>query len=664
MTYFVTGATGFIGRHLLEKLLLRKGRIFCLVRKESLGKFEALRERLGADKDRLVAVNGDLGKARLGIAPASLKSMSGKISHFFHLAALYDLSADEASQVSANIDGTRHAVQVAETIKAGCFHHVSSIAAAGLYPGVFREDMFEEAEGLDNVYFRTKHESEGIVRKECKRPFRIYRPGIVIGSSKTGEMDKIDGPYYLFGLIKRMREVLPPWVPTVGLEGGRLNLVPVDWVAAALDHIAHAAKLDSRCFHLVDPAPRRIGEVLNIFADAGHAPKMSMRIDARMFAFVPSAVRQALSNLPPVRRMVNTFLRDFGIPSEVMRMINYPTRFDTRECERALRGSKIKFPDLKSYAWRIWDYWERHLDPALFVDRSLSGKVRRKVVVVTGGTSGIGRAVAMKVAAAGAKVIVCARGEDELAATKAEIEAAGGTCHTYRVDLADLASCDEFVAKVGAEHGGADILINNAGRSIRRAIASSYDRFHDFERTMQLNYFGSLRLIMGFLPRMAERHRGHIINISSIGVLTNAPRFSAYVSSKAALDAFSRCAQAEFSDQGINFTTINMPLVKTPMIAPTKMYDSVPTLSPEEAADLVVEAIIERPVRVATRTGVFAQLFYAIAPRAYEIVMNTAFRLFPDSPAAKGIKGVRQEQQQGASSEQVAFAALMRGVHW
>ncbi|MGB2789913.1 MAG: SDR family oxidoreductase, partial [Dokdonella sp.] len=580
MTYFVTGATGFIGRHLLEKLLLRKGRIFCLVRKESLGKFEALRERLGADKDRLVAVNGDLGKARLGIAPASLKSMNGKISHFFHLAALYDLSADEASQVSANIDGTRHAVQVAETIKAGCFHHVSSIAAAGLYPGVFREDMFEEAEGLDNVYFRTKHESEGIVRKECKRPFRIYRPGIVIGSSKTGEMDKIDGPYYLFGLIKRMREVLPPWVPTVGLEGGRLNLVPVDWVAAALDHIAHAAKLDSRCFHLVDPAPRRIGEVLNIFADAGHAPKMSMRIDARMFAFVPSAVRQALSNLPPVRRMINTFLRDFGIPSEVMRMINYPTRFDTRECERALRGSKIKFPDLKSYAWRIWDYWERHLDPALFVDRSLSGKVRRKVVVVTGGTSGIGRAVAMKVAAAGAKVIVCARGEDELAATKAEIEAAGGTCHTYRVDLADLASCDEFVAKVSAEHGGADILINNAGRSIRRAIASSYDRFHDFERTMQLNYFGSLRLIMGFLPRMAERHRGHIINISSIGVLTNAPRFSAYVSSKAALDAFSRCAQAEFSDQGINFTTINMPLVKTPMIAPTKMYDSVPTLSP------------------------------------------------------------------------------------
>jgi NAD(P)-dependent dehydrogenase (short-subunit alcohol dehydrogenase family) len=133
---------------------------------------------------------------------------------------------------------------------------------------------------------------------------------------------------------------------------------------------------------------------------------------------------------------------------------------------------------------------------------------------------------------------------------------------------------------------------------------------------MQLNYFGSLRLIMGLLPGMAQRHRGHIINISSIGVLTNAPCFSAYVASKAALDAFSCCAQAEFSDNAINFTTVNMPLVKTPMIAPTKMYDSLPTWSSDEAADFIVEAIVERPVRLATRLGTFAQIFYAIAPRA------------------------------------------------
>jgi len=662
VTYFVTGATGFIGRHLLVHLLARKGDIYCLVRKSSLHRFEQLRERFGDDGKRLIAVQGDLAKPMLGVAPAQRKVLTGKVKHFFHLAAIYDLAGDARSQTLANVEGTRHALELAAEVKAGCFHHTSSIAAAGLYPGVFREDMFAEAEGLDHPYFKTKHDSEGLVRKEYKRPYRIYRPGVVIGNSKTGEIDKIDGPYYFFRTLKKLREMLPPWMPTIGLEGGRINLVPVDFVAAAMDHIAHKPGLDGGCFHLTDPAPRRIGEVLNIFARAGHAPQMTMRLDARMFGFIPGSVKQALGSLPPVKRFTNVVLRDLGIPAEVMQLINYPTRFDTREAERALKGSKIKVPNIDDYAWRLWDYWERHLDPDLFVDHSLAGKVKGRTVLITGGSSGIGKAVAIKVAAAGGKVLICARGAEELEATRKEIIDAGGNCHAYVTDLAEIKSCDELVAKVIAEHKGVDILINNAGRSIRRAIASSYDRFHDFERTMQLNYFGSLRLIMGFLPGMTARHRGHIINISSIGVLTNAPRFSAYVASKAALDAFSRCAQAEFSDNGINFTTINMPLVKTPMIAPTKMYESVPTWTPEEAADFVVQAIIERPVRLATRLGIFGQVFYALAPRAYEILMNTAFRLFPDSSAAKGMKG-RAEMQE-PSSEQIAFASLMRGVHW
>ena len=663
MSYFVTGATGFIGRHLLPHLLARHGDVYCLVRKGSQDKFEALRAGFGAGGKRLIAVYGDLTKPMLGVTPAQRKTLGGKVKHFFHLAAIYDLAASAESQIGANVDGTRHAVQLADAIKAGCFHHVSSIAVAGLYPGVFREDMFAEAEDLDHPYFRTKHDAEALVRKECKRPYRIYRPGVVIGNSKTGEMDKIDGPYYFFRALKKLRETLPAWMPTVGLEGGRINLVPVDFVAAAMDHIAHKPGLDGGCFHLTDPAPRRIGEVLNVFARAGHAPEMTMRLDARMFAFIPSTIKQALASLPPVRRFTGMVLRDLGIPAEAMKLINYPTRFDSRETERALKGTKIRVPNIDDYAWRLWDYWERHLDPDLFVDRSLSGKVRGKRVLITGGSSGIGRAVAVKVAAAGANVLICARGEAELAAVCKEITDAGGTCHAYVVDLSEQKDCDALIEKVLAEHKGVDVLINNAGRSIRRAIAASYDRFHDFERTMQLNYFGSLRLIMGFLPGMADRHRGHIINISSIGVLTNAPRFSAYVASKAALDAFSRCAQAEFSDNGIHFTTINMPLVKTPMIAPTKMYDSVPTWTPEEAAEFVVQAIIERPVRLATRLGMFGQIFYALAPRAYEILMNTAFRLFPDSPAAKGMKG-RAEKEQPPTSEQVAFASLMRGVHW
>ena len=256
------------------------------------------------------------------------------------------------------------------------------------------------------------------------------------------------------------------------------------------------------------------------------------------------------------------------------KFITYPTRFDNRETERALKGSGIAVPKLDDYAWRLWDYWERHLDPDLFIDRSLKGKVKGKVVVITGGSSGIGLSTAQRVAEAGAITIIVARGEEELFKARDAMKKAGGKVFAYTADLAYMAGCDKLVATILQEHGHVDVLINNAGRSIRRSIEASYDRFHDFERTMQLNYFGSIRLIMGFMPKMVEQRRGHIINISSIGVLANSPRFSAYVASKAALDAFSRCAQGELSGKGISFTTINMPLVKTPMIAPTKMYDS------------------------------------------------------------------------------------------
>ncbi len=663
MTYFVTGATGFLGRFLVGNLLKRTGTIHVLLRKGSKDKFEALQARYPEAGERLQPVYGDLTKPKLGLTADAQKKLAGKIKHFFHLAAIYDLSASAESQQAANIDGTRNAVQLAEAVRAGCFHHVSSIAAAGLYSGVFREDMFDEAENLDHPYFRTKHDSEGIVRKECQRPYRIYRPGMVVGHSQTGEIDKIDGPYYFFTLIKRLREMLPPWVPTLGVEGGRINIVPVDFVVNAMDHIAHAKGLDGGCFHLTDPAPMRVGEVLNAFADAGHAPKMTMRIDARIFQFIPPSIRGAIGMLPPVKRIVGHTLKSLNIPADVLKFFNYPTRFDSRETERALKGSGIKVPELDSYAWRLWDYWERHLDPDLFVDRSLSSRVKGKVVVITGGSSGIGLATAKKVAAAGATTVICARGLEDLEKAKAEIEAEtkGAKVAIYQVDLAELPSADELVKKVLSDHGAVDVLINNAGRSIRRSIELSYDRFHDFERTMQLNYFGSLRLVMGLLPSMTERRKGHVINISSIGVLTNAPRFSAYVASKAALDAFSRCAASEFADKNIHFTIINMPLVKTPMIGPTKIYDNVPTLSPEEAADMVVKGIIERPHRLATRMGIFAEMLHLVSPKVYQVILNTAFQLFPDSAAAKGVKG---GVDAAPSSEQVAFASLMRGVHW
>src|SRR5690606_32488963 len=341
--------------------------------------------------------------------------------------------------------------------------------------------------------------------------------------------------------------------------------------------------------------------------------------------------------------------------------INYPTRFDTREVERVLKGTGIEVPRLPSYAAVIWDFWERNLDPDLFKDRTLKGTVEGKVCVVTGATSGIGLATAEKLAEAGAILVIGARTKETLDEVAAHLEAKGGSVHAYQCDFSDMEDCDRFVKTVLDNHGHVDVLVNNAGRSIRRSLSLSFDRFHDFERTMQLNYFGSVRLIMGFAPAMLERRRGHVVNISSIGVLTNAPRFSAYVASKSALDAFSRCAAAEWSDRNLTFTTINMPLVKTPMIAPTKIYDSVPTLSPEEAAQMVADAIVYRPKRIATRLGVFASVLHSLTPQMGEIIMNTGYRMFPDSPSAAGSKSGEKPK---VSSEQVAFAAIMRGIYW
>ena len=669
MSYFVTGATGFIGRNLVEQLLEREGAIYVLVREGSRGRLEELRSRWGADEDRIVPVIGDLSQEHLGCGD-QIGELKGKVDHFFHLAAIYDMTADAESQRVANVEGTREAVKLAKELDAKRFHMVSSIAAAGLYKGTFTEDMFEEAEKVENhPYFQTKHESEAVVREESEVPWRVYRPGIVVGHSETGEMDKIDGPYYFFKLLQRARNAIPQWFPGVGIEGRKINIVPVDFVAKAMDHIAHIDGFDGQAFHLTDPNPLTAGQVINVFAKAAHAPEAVMRIDSRMLDFIPKQVRSGLTMLPPVKRISDQVLADLGIPRSVLVYINYPTDFDSTKTQTALEGTGISVPPLASYADRLWDYWERNLDPDLFKDRSLSGAIAGKVVLITGASSGIGKATAIKCGEAGADVLLVARTPEKLEETKAEIEGAGGAAYIHQCDLSDLDDVQRMAKEVLDQHDRVDVLVNNAGRSIRRSVELSYERFHDFERTMQLNYFGALRLILSLLPAMRKRSRGrkggHIINVSSIGVQTHTPRFSAYVASKAALDAWSRCVASEVIDDGVHITTIYMPLVRTPMIAPTKMYDAFPTSTPEEAAEMITNAMISKPKKVATRLGNFGELLYNVAPKASDAILNTAYKLFPESSAAKGKDdGKPAEKEQELSTEGVAFAYLMRGVHW
>jgi len=659
MNYFVTGATGFIGRFLVGELLKREGTIYVLCRAGSLEKVDELRARWGVDDDRIVPVLGDLGLERLGV---DADEFPAPIDHFFHLAAIYDLTADADSQHVANVEGTRHAVRLAEALGAGHFHLASSIAAAGLYRGTFTEDMFDEAERVDNnPYYQTKHESEAVVRTECTIPWRVYRPGVVVGHSQTGEIDKIDGPYYFFRTLQRLRGVLPSWMRGIGLEGGEINIVPVDYVAAAMDHIAHVDGLDGQAFHLTDPEPLTVGQLTNVFAKAAGAPSVAVRLDTKLLDRIP------VPRLPVIGRVADLVLAELGIPRQTLHYLNYPTRFDSTNAQSALAGSGIQVPPISSYAAHLWEYWERTFSPDHRKNRALARAVQDKVVLITGASSGIGRATALKVGAAGGTVLLVARTPEKLEQTRADVEASGGTAHVYRCDLADLADVERLAKDVLEQHGRVDVLINNAGRSIRRSIALSYDRFHDYERTMQLNYFGAVRLILSLLPTMRTstdgRRGGQIINVSSIGVQTNTPRFSAYVASKAALDAFSRCIASEVIDDGVHITTIHMPLVRTPMIAPTKMYDRFPAITPSDAADMIAKAIVRRPKKVATTLGNVGELSYAVAPKAVDSVLNVAYKLFPDSKAARG-GTERDRPADEPSSEGVAFAHLMRGIHW
>jgi NAD(P)-dependent dehydrogenase (short-subunit alcohol dehydrogenase family) len=666
MNYFVTGATGFIGRHLLAELLKRDGTIYVLVREGSRGKLDATLQRLGAAEGRIVAVPGDLSKPGLGV-----EGFDERIDHLFHRAAVYDVEADEEAAERANIDGTRHVIEFANAHDVGRFHHVSSIAVAGDYRGVFQEDMFDGGQVLPHHYHRTKYESERLVREEVEAKTLVFRPGMVVGHSETGEMDKIDGPYYFFKLIQKLRHALPEWVPLAGPQGGQTNIVPVDFVARAMDHIAHLPddELPGGTFHLVDPEPMTVGEALNAFAKAAHAPQFAMRIDQHMTNVIPQPVRAGLMALPTVKRIRNQIYRDLGIPPAAMENRDFHCKFDARDTQRALTGTGIAVPPLSTYAPRLWDYWERNLDPDLFRDHSLAGAIKGKKILITGASSGIGLETALKIGDAGGEVLLVSRTREKLEEVASQVEERGGTAHVHPCDLSDLDDIDRLAEEVLREHGGVDVLINNAGRSIRRSVARSYDRMHDFERTMQLNYFGALKLILAFLPGMRERKSGHIINVSSIGVQTNTPRFSAYVASKAALDAFSRCVAPEVVGDNVKFTTVYMPLVRTPMIAPTDIYKAFPTLTPEEAGQMLCDAMIDKPKRLASRLGTFGEVLYAVSPKSVDIVMNTAYNLFPDSKAAKGdgagpAPAEEKKKDEEMSTEAVAMAYLLRGVHF
>ncbi|WP_020670372.1 SDR family oxidoreductase [Amycolatopsis nigrescens] len=662
-SYLVTGATGLIGRHFTQLLLGREDteRVALLVRESSREKLAEL-VRGWPHADRVTLVTGDLGEELLGVAEDVRDRLRGGVDHLVHLAALYDLTADDEESIKANVEGTQHVLGLAADLRAGCLHHVSSVAVAGDHEGMFTEEMFDTGQRLPTAYHRTKFEAERLVREQHEVPWRVYRPAVVVGHSQTGEMDKIDGPYYLFPAISRLASL--PNLPAAGPDLGDTNVVPVDYVAKTLLELVAKPGLDGRAFHLVSPEPQSVVSVYNAFASAAGAPTINVELDERVSRAMIGLVRLT-EHIPGFTIARDAVLERLGIPPVLLDTMSFPSVFSSAATRKELAGSGVDLPRLADYAPVLWRYWREHLDPFRARKHGPRGELDGRRVVITGASSGIGRAAALKVAVEGGIPLLIARRRHELEEVRDEILAAGGHASVYPADLTDEESVHKAVDAMLAEHGHVDMLVNNAGRSIRRSIRLSYDRFHDYERAMAINYFGAVRLILALLPHMSERKFGHIVNVSSIGVQGIAPRFSAYAASKAALDYFSKIAATETHGDGITFTTIHMPLVRTPMIRPTKIYDAFPTKSPDQAADMVLKALKERPKHIGTPIGQAIGLAYALTPGFTDAVAYQGFRIFPDSAAAGGSGGLKIGRgDRHLSKAATALARLTRGFHW
>ncbi|MBU8828367.1 SDR family oxidoreductase [Mycolicibacterium goodii] len=640
MRYVVTGGTGFIGRRVVSGILARDttAEVWVLVRRESLTRFEHLAQHWS---DRAKPLVGDLTADDLGLTDIDVGDL-GDIAHVVHCAAIYDITVDEAAQRTANVDGTRAVIALARRLGA-TLHHVSSIAVAGDHRGVFTEDDFDIAQDLPTPYHQTKFEAEMLVRAATDVRHRIYRPAVVVGDSRTGEMDKIDGPYYFFRMLARLA-ALPRWTPMALPDTGRTNVVPVDFVAEALVHLMHVEGRDGQTFHLTAPNTVGLVDIYRGVAEAAGLPPLR--------AEVPHATAAPVLNVRgrgrAVRNMVATQL---GIPGEVFDVVELRPTFTCDNADDALRGTGIAAPEFASYAPKLWKYWAEHLDPERSRRDDPAGPLVGKHVIITGASSGIGRASAIAAAERGAVVFALARNGEALDELIAEIRANGGQAHAFTCDVTDSASVEHTVKDILGRFDHVDYLVNNAGRSIRRSVVNSTDRLHDYERVMAVNYFGAVRMVLALLPHWRERRFGHVVNVSSAGVQAHTPKYSAYLPSKAALDAFADVVSTETLSDHITFTNIHMPLVKTPMIAPSRRLNPVPPISAEHAAAMVVRGLVEKPPRIDTPLGTFADFGNYLTPRVARRFLHQLYLGYPDSAAARGLAEAESSPPPAASPQ-------------
>ncbi len=625
MRYVVTGGTGFIGRRVVSRLLDANpgAEVRVLVRRSSLGRFERLAESWGERAKPLV---GELTEPHLGLTDEAITEV-GDVDHVVHCAAIYDITAPEAEQRAANVEGTQAVIELARRLDA-TLHHVSSIAVAGDFHGEYTEDDFDIGQQLPTPYHQTKFEAELLVRSTTGLRYRIYRPAVVVGDSRTGEMDKIDGPYYFFGVLAKLA-VLPRLTPMMLPDTGRTNIVPVDYVADAIVALLHADGHDGQTFHLTAPKTIGLRGIYRGVATAAGLPPLRGSLPTS----VAAPVLKVRGRPKLWRNMVATQL---GIPGEVLDVVDLAPTFVSEETQKALRGTGIAVPEFSSYAPALWRYWAEHLDPDRARRDDPQGPLVGRHVIITGASSGIGRAAAIAVAERGATVFALARNGDALDDLVAEIRANGGQAYAFTCDVTDSGSVEHTVKDILGRFDHVDYLVNNAGRSIRRSVVNQTDRMHDYERVMAVNYFGAVRMVLALLPHWRERRFGHVVNVSSAGVQARSPKYSAYLPTKAALDAFSEVVATETLSDHVTFTNIHMPLVATPMIKPSRRLNPVPPISAEHAAAMVVRGLIDKPLRIDTPLGTLSEAGHYFTPKLSRRILHQLYLGYPDSAAARG----------------------------
>jgi thioester reductase-like protein/NAD(P)-dependent dehydrogenase (short-subunit alcohol dehydrogenase family) len=592
-----------------------------------------------------------------------------------HCAAIYDITIAEPEQRAANVEGTQAVIELACRLDA-TLHHVSSIAVAGDFRGEYTEADFDVGQQLPTPYHQTKFEAESLVRSTSGLRYRIYRPAVVVGDSRTGEMDKIDGPYYFFGMLAKLA-VLPRLTPIMLPDTGRTNIVPVDYVADALVELIHAdgsPSWDGRTFHLTSPKTIGLRGIYRGVAAAAGLPPLRGSLPRSVAAPVLK-----VRGRPKVwRNMVATQL---GIPGEVLDVVDLAPTFISEQTQEALRGTGITVPEFSSYAPALWRYWAEHLDPDRARRDDPEGALVGRHVIITGASSGIGRASAIAVAERGGCVFALARNGDALDDLVAEIRVSGGQAYAFACDVTDSGSVEHTVKDILGRFGHVDYLVNNAGRSIRRSVVNQTDRLHDYERVMAVNYFGAVRMVLALLPHWRERRFGHVVNVSSAGVQARSPKYSAYLPTKAALDAFSEVVATETLSDHVTFTNIHMPLVATPMIKPSRRLNPVPPITAEHAAAMVVRGLIDKPLRIDTPLGTLSEAGHYFTPKLSRRILHQVYLGYPDSAAARGATGPENvaEQQSSRQPRPPARAAVTRvrvpgpvkrlvrlvpGVHW